>query len=43
MGRVDREGGEQRKDVAQEMILDPGELAFADVLAVYENDSVIAC
>ena len=39
MRRIDRKRRQQREDVVEEMILDPGALGLGDVAAVDENDT----
>src|ERR1700736_766519 len=39
MRRVDRERRQQRKDVVEEMILDPRPLALGDIASVDEDDA----
>ena len=39
MRRVDRQRRQQRKDVVQEVILDPAALALGDVAAIDQNDA----
>ena len=39
MRRIDRQRRQQRKDVVEEMILDPASLGLGDVAAIDENDA----
>ena len=39
MRRIDRERRQQREDVVEEMILDPGSFGLGDVAAVDQNDA----
>ena len=39
MRRIDRERRQQRENVVQEMVLDPGPLDFGDVTAIDQNDA----
>ena len=41
MRRIDRQRRQQRKDVAQEMILDPAPLGLGDIAAVDQHDAVL--
>ena len=39
MGRIDRERRQQREDVVEEVVLDPGPFGLGDVLAVDQHDA----
>jgi hypothetical protein len=39
VSRVDRERGQQRKHVVEEVVLDPGPFRLGDVLAVDQHDA----
>ena len=39
MRRIDRERRQQRENVVEEMILDPGPLGLGDVAAIDQNDA----
>ncbi len=39
MRRIDRERRQQRENVVEEMILDPGPLGLGDIAAIDENDA----
>ena len=39
MRRIDRERGQQRENIVQEMIFDPSALGLADVAAIDQNDA----
>ena len=39
MRRIDRQRRQQRENVVEEMILDPGPLGFGDVAAFDQNDA----
>ena len=39
MRRIDRQRRQQREDVVEEMILDPGSLGLGDIAAIDENDA----
>jgi hypothetical protein len=39
MRRIDRQRRQQRKDVVEEVILDPGSLGLGDIAAVDENEA----
>ena len=39
MRRVDRQRRQQREDIVEEMVLDPGALGLGDVAAVNEDDA----
>ncbi|MGY4370128.1 hypothetical protein ACVW1A_006193 [Bradyrhizobium sp. LB1.3] len=41
VGRVDRERCQQRKHVAEEVVLDPGSLRLGDLLALDQNDALV--
>jgi hypothetical protein len=39
VGRIDRERGQQREHVVEEVVLDPGPFRLGDVLAVDQCDA----